>query len=67
MVLQPLSAFVGILSLSLAVLEFSRLHPYSFWVFEDPPSKTALFIIDSDPKTWMRSLIIIIIMLPIKP
>jgi hypothetical protein len=58
MVVQPLSACVGVLSLSLAVLDFARLHPYSFWAFTEPPTKTTLFVIDTDPKTWKRSLMI---------
>ncbi|GBF95375.1 hypothetical protein Rsub_07803 [Raphidocelis subcapitata] len=54
---QVVSAAFGLLSLSLAVLDVTRIHPRSFWARANPPQRLFLGLIDVSPATWGRSIL----------
>jgi len=57
-VAQVGSAAFGLLSLSLAILDFLRLHPRSFWARATPPHRLFIGLVDVSRATWGTSLLI---------
>ena len=49
---QGLSAGFGLVSLSIAAMEFMRLHPHSAWASSKPPSRLLFGLIDVGSSAW---------------
>jgi hypothetical protein len=51
-VFQAVSAGFGLVSLSIAAMDFMRLHPRSAWASSKPPSRLLFGLIDVDTSLW---------------
>ena len=54
-VFQALSAGFGLVSLSIAAMQFMRLHPQSAWASSKPPSRLLFGLIDVGSSAWQSA------------
>ena len=52
---QAVSAGFGLVSLSIAAMEFMRLHPQSAWASSNPPSRLLFGLIDVGTSAWQSA------------